>query len=270
MKELKAGKEVNMGKGLIETGVFLLILNILVAALLWEAVSHHWQIVGEGPMVDRAWIRQGHSLSFTELTWENGYLFLLHLLFGFLGNHQVVAVTANIFLQLFGLFLFYRGSRRLTSGVISLGIAGILAIVSIYGFSVVLDSPEHLMWFLGGFGIWLLSFIRPLLMAILSIRSKRKAVKAESKVMQKEAGEEIKPEMEAAKVRVEVKPEGEPEKAKPETETKPAIKLIPNPLPLPKKHVKKEMDYAFEPPKERMHYDLNNYNVNDDYDLKEG
>ncbi|MBR5578706.1 MAG: hypothetical protein IKW28_06895 [Lachnospiraceae bacterium] len=46
------------------------------------------------------------------------------------------------------------------------------------------------------------------------------------------------------------------------------IKLLDNPLPLPKKHVKKVMNYAFEPSKEQMHYDLNNYNVDDDYDLK--
>lgn len=46
------------------------------------------------------------------------------------------------------------------------------------------------------------------------------------------------------------------------------VKLLHNPLPLPKKHVKKEMKYAFEPSKEQMHYDLNNYDVNDDYDLK--
>ena len=47
------------------------------------------------------------------------------------------------------------------------------------------------------------------------------------------------------------------------------IKFIENPLPLPKKHVKKEMNYAFEPSKDQMHYDLNNYRLDDDYDLKD-
>ena len=47
------------------------------------------------------------------------------------------------------------------------------------------------------------------------------------------------------------------------------IKFIENPLPLPKKHVKKEMKYAFEPSPEMMHYDYNNYSIDDDYDLKE-
>ena len=47
------------------------------------------------------------------------------------------------------------------------------------------------------------------------------------------------------------------------------IKYIENPLPLPKKHVKKEMNYAFEPTPDQMHYDLNNYRLDDDYDLKD-
>ena len=47
------------------------------------------------------------------------------------------------------------------------------------------------------------------------------------------------------------------------------INFIPNPLPLPKKHVKKEMNYAFEPSADMMHYDYNNYRFDDDYDLKD-
>ena len=47
------------------------------------------------------------------------------------------------------------------------------------------------------------------------------------------------------------------------------INYIPNPLPLPKKHVKKEMNYAFEPSPDMMHYDYNNYRFDDDYDLKD-
>ena len=54
----------------------------------------------------------------------------------------------------------------------------------------------------------------------------------------------------------------EPEVMKP-------INFIPNPLPLPKKHVKKEMNYAFEPSSDMMHYDYNNYRFDDDYDLKD-
>ena len=53
------------------------------------------------------------------------------------------------------------------------------------------------------------------------------------------------------------------------TEVKKPIRFLENPLPVPKKHVRKEMNYAFEPSPDQMHYDLNNYRLDDDYDLKD-
>lgn len=42
---------------------------------------------------------------------------------------------------------------------------------------------------------------------------------------------------------------------------------IPNPLPGPKKHIPKEMDYAFEPDAADMRYDIENLEETDDFDL---
>lgn len=50
-------------------------------------------------------------------------------------------------------------------------------------------------------------------------------------------------------------------------EKKPAVTLIENPLPLPKKHVRKTLGYAFEPDFEDMDYDKN-VSEKDDYDIK--
>lgn len=44
------------------------------------------------------------------------------------------------------------------------------------------------------------------------------------------------------------------------------VQFIENPLPLPKKHVKKSMDYSFVPDKDQMHYDLE-VDENDDFDI---
>ena len=38
---------------------------------------------------------------------------------------------------------------------------------------------------------------------------------------------------------------------------------------IPLKNIKKEMNYAFEPTPDLMHYDYNNYSIDDDYDLKD-
>ncbi len=50
-------------------------------------------------------------------------------------------------------------------------------------------------------------------------------------------------------------------------ENKNKIRFIENPLPLPKKHVKKTMGYRFEPEEEGMKYDIET-KENDDFDLK--
>ena len=47
----------------------------------------------------------------------------------------------------------------------------------------------------------------------------------------------------------------------------PKIQYIENPLPLPKKHEKKEMDYGFEPEEEKMHYDFEITDENAFYDI---
>lgn len=49
-------------------------------------------------------------------------------------------------------------------------------------------------------------------------------------------------------------------------EEKPAIQFIENPLPLPKKHVKRTMDYKFHPEEAMMKYDIE-IAENDDFDL---
>ena len=46
------------------------------------------------------------------------------------------------------------------------------------------------------------------------------------------------------------------------------IKYIDNPLPVPKRHEKKTMDYDMVIPDSKMNYDLKTYKDNDDYDLK--
>ncbi len=53
----------------------------------------------------------------------------------------------------------------------------------------------------------------------------------------------------------------------PKEAQKPKIDYIPNPLPLPKKHVPRTMDYDLEPPEEQMKFDLELSGEDDDFDL---
>ena len=280
MKEIKTEGELNRGKGLVEAGLFLLILNVLVAARLWEGVSHQWMIAGDGPLLEQAWIRQGQELTFIPFDWENSYVFFLRFLFSFFGNRHSVVILANMALQLLGFFLFYRGFRRLTNELISLLLAAVLAFVSIYDFSIVRDSAYHLMWFCAGVMVWLVSLFRPIYLQAVAKKAAKPAEAEQQVTKAKERRIEEKQQDKAEERRIEEKQQdkagevqkktADPIEKKEEKEEKEARpKPIPNPLPLPKKRIRKEMDYAFEPPKELMHYDLNNYNVNDDYDLKD-
>lgn len=257
MKEVKPAGQLNKGKSLVETGLFLLILNVLVAVHGWQMIWNRFQVVGEAVLVDLAWVRQSGAPVFDPVNVDSYYIYLLHTLFLFFGNHVPVVPLANTVLQLLGVFLFYRGGRRyfneLTGIILALGAAA----VSIGGFSVVEDDPMHLIWFVVAFLFWLLSFIKV----------------AFRKMREEAGGEEEKPATITTDMVLE--PDNVPKDApepvhEPKETPEPApVTFIPNPLPVPKKHVKKEMDYAFEPAKEKMHYDLNNYRPEDDYDLKE-
>lgn len=92
-------------------------------------------------------------------------------------------------------------------------------------------------------------------------------------LLQNQIETEVKKESEAVVQEVtaqvkEISVEGEvKEEDKPQEEMLPSVNFIENPLPLPKKHVKKSLDYAFQPDFEDMDYDIK-VSENDDYDLK--
>lgn len=59
---------------------------------------------------------------------------------------------------------------------------------------------------------------------------------------------------------------GEPEPAEKKQEAPKQVQFIENPLPLPKKHVKKTMDYPMQPEESQMHYDIE-VDPKDDFDF---
>ena len=88
-----------------------------------------------------------------------------------------------------------------------------------------------------------------------SAAEQKAEVPVQTAVTEKEVTEPVKEE----KVEATLEPEKE--------EPKPVVHFIENPLPLPKKHVKKTLGYAFEPDFEDMDYDIR-VSEKDDYDLK--
>ena len=111
------------------------------------------------------------------------------------------------------------------------------------------------------------------ILAALGITSvmfvKEKTVEAEEAVKVLTVDEICEKEMKAGTAELqieELKPE-ETECSNMENTEKKPIQYIENPLPLPKKHVKKTMDYKFEPEEHLMKYDIE-VSDDDDFDLQ--
>ncbi|NLL77246.1 MAG: glycosyltransferase family 39 protein [Clostridiales bacterium] len=78
--------------------------------------------------------------------------------------------------------------------------------------------------------------------------------------------EELKPDEDLEEIRIEEIIDEKINNAEIEKEEKKSIKFIENPLPLPKKHVKKEMNYGVDVPDEQMNYDVFS-EEDDDFDI---
>jgi len=80
---------------------------------------------------------------------------------------------------------------------------------------------------------------------------------------------ELMPEnVQAEKIQTEEKVQEEQREREQPEATEKVFVPIPNPLPLPKQHIHKEMDYGIEIEESDMHYDLEDISEDDDYDLK--
>lgn len=200
---------------------------------------------------------------------------------------SVILLFVFVCLRTFGNKRISAGECWRRNGILTVGV--LVSVFGTFGLESYLRSLtyEEVLQFwwtdrIGGFIDWFsyITYFALILLALMGdlcmSREKKEAV--EEKAVGTEAWENAEKTSAAS---IETKPAAEPVKAEtvPNTEqpspvsmekpTPKPVQYIENPLPIPKKHVKKEMGYAFEPPKELMHYDYNNYRVDDDYDLKE-
>lgn len=354
--------EKNPGNIIMEVGILLMVVNLLCAIGVWQAICHGWMVVGTDGFFMKAFLRAGEPISFFPLERNNCYLAFLSFLFSFLGNREEMVLIGNLVLQCLGVFFFYRGTRTFAGVRWSLVTAVVTTIISVFCYPIINDLSVHILWFgislafylltkisiscegknsfckmmgmflagmvtgiffyidLSGVMLWILlnlfvcclhtdkratkawflffsgvgilssycgflflehgDFWSNPLKVLLNWYSVRVFLLLEPKafysyicylpfflwmcilvVVRSRKKGDVAEEKNVMAVM-------EPETSEPNSTEENHVKLLDNPLPLPKKHVKKEMNYAFEPKPSQMHYDLNNYNVNDDYDLK--
>lgn len=366
------------GKILFETGFLIMVANVVVGIEIYQAIIHHWKIAVGGEWFFQAFIRSAEPRFLMQLDQRNLYIYVLSVLFSFMGNHEELVLLFHLILKLAGIGLFYLGAKRTGSLLTSLLFAVLSAVFSLGFYPIVEDSSMHLVWFLAGALFWLctalfyelpwknvlwlllgagigffsymdlfaaglfvtmfcfllfarkegwkekllhgtlfaaaacLSFLGTfylwngyhltpdllmqwgrkktdlfsspadraryialavlfalsILLQILKEYRSPKLAEEETQPLERKVSQAVFPMTEE----LHVKTEKEAFSQTDEANTKPQtghVRLLKNPLPLPKKHVKKELNYAFDPTAEQMHYDLNNYRLDDDYDLKD-
>ena len=361
MKQKSMDRNQKTGKILIEAGILIMVLNIVSSYGIWQAILDGWKI-SDGSLYPQAFINTQGIYFINYLNGKSFYLYVLSVVFSFLGNKGQLVPIINLIFQLFGILCFYYGTKRICSYFFSYIILFVSIIISIGFYPINRDTSMHLIWMLSGFvfwvsvcsynkvkrvygkyllaglligigcyvdfaGLYLLATVLLLLLVAKEHSVKEKILqmvfcllcvvngyfimfylwnnftfnlslfegwvldKAASfytllglyenialgvllflvvlfSVFQKFQKKEVIDEKDSREQIHTVEHITKMQEAEEDNSTI-VVNYIPNPLPLPKKHVKKEMTYAFEPTKEQMHFDLNNYNVEDDYDLKD-
>ncbi len=400
MKPDSMDRKEKAGKLLFEAGFLIMVINLMVGVEIYRAIIHHWRVAVGGELFFQAYITSADSLVLTYLNQKSIYIYLLSVLFSFLGNKEEIVLIFNLICNLAGIGFFYFGVRKMGSYKYPFVTAALGAILCIGFYPVTADTSMHICWLFAGmlffvctrlcFDIpkpmlsWILcgvfigffsymdflgmavgivflcflfisgnlkskAFLKKLLVYLLSsvisfvctfclwnqyrlnaglllrwgnekcgyfdsseslkqyfclgimllscvcffgLSKKQRETKKTVSVSETEALV-TPPQTKSAQQKAETmitdtavskkKPQSDKlqknEKVSKEVSLKetsvekeavtPKVKFIKNPLPLPKKHVKKELNYAFDPSSDQMHYDLNNYRLDDDYDLKE-
>lgn len=379
MKQNSIDRKERTGKLLFETGFLIMVINVIVGFEIYQAIVHHWRVALGGELFFQAFIRSTDRIALTYLNQKSIYIYVLSILFSFLGNKEEIVLIFNLILKLAGIGFFYLGIRKMGSYIYPFILAVTGAILSIVFYPVIADTSMHMVWFLTGFLFfvctklyydmsgnkikWMLSGIcvgffcyvdflgtavwgilicflffskknrlkdniKPfltyffasilsfgctfvlwnqyrwnrmlflqwfwdkmeyfnsseplkqyiciaimlgccLLFFILSERNRDKEVKKSEMLVTMVPNQPLEEKQESIIIQKKKEEDKPKEETEAEEEKKNKVKLIKNPLPLPKKHVKKELNYAFDPSSDQMHYDLNNYRLDDDYDLKE-
>lgn len=244
----------------VETMIVLLLFAVVIAEKVYLIVTSDLSGVLSSPLFQYAMIQEGDANIIVSSSIDMIYAALIFAGCFIFGNQAWIPGLINIVLQVFILFFAYRIMRNIFGPII--GILGIAAGEMIYMLIGALFFPysEYILAIGIFFVVWILSMIIKALIQKQRIKKAepkkaepKKAVAAEYAATSKETAQEPIPESVPVSIPVLIQ---EPSST-PETKLKEkTITLIENPLPLPKKHVRKEMTYAFEPSEQEMSYDI--------------
>lgn len=245
----------------------IFIVDITIAWCVWQVLSIlqvDTGILGQSEYVMHSFVGKENVIPASEYGVAWIYMNILRAVFYVVGNHANAVLWLQFAFQFLGAFLLYRGMRKLLGRVAAVILyIGALAIPFLI-FPVGIAEPLWVVFLADALIIYLIA-------ALINSVRKRKVCKEDKNVTDVVKSDVVKPDL--------VKPDVvKPEMAKPadktaeqtEKEEKPKVKLLDNPLPGPKKHVSKVLDYDLQlerMPRVFMRYDIKVAD-DDDFDIK--
>lgn len=228
--------------------IIIVVLLVIVGVAL--RIFGMGNVVQESVYFDMAKVAEGQGIP----TSVNGpvyvYLQLLHLIFLVFGNKWEVAIWLQIILQLIAGGFLYSGVRKLTGTLPAVIMLGILMVSPLAINQALILSPENLF------------FLVFSLILYICAKIIKKVLGARKKVAVERLWEDGKMEACLEAMSMDITERETEDKS----EEVPQVKFIENPLPLPKKHVKKVLDYDREIEDGQEDFDVE-IDEDDDFDI---
>lgn len=261
--------------------VILFIVTLLTRFFFLEINTKSIAIAGDyyqNAVIDNEGIYQLHYLGIGEV-----YTKLLSLSLLIWGNSEMAGVYLNIILQILAIIILYFAVGFVANCYVSFLIAAVVSFIPFYLDKVYEFSTFNLFILIYAIVFYILALISK---GVYTLMMKKRPVEHEkndvSETLEKQTGvitlddiigekelvskDEI-PEEKAAQKEEKV-PLGMKEIILDEEEKKKKVKFIENPLPVPKRHEHKEMDFSVELQEDNDDYDINDVSGMDFFDIE--
>jgi len=225
------------------------------------------QILANSEYVAGSMITEGSGIAHTDLSVGILFMYVLRAIFYVVGNHAVAVLWLQFALHFIGSFLIYRGVRRLFGRVFAVILYAVMLFVPFIFIPVEEVQPLWFVFAVAAFVVYLVSLV----VSACKRKGKDPNVKNEKTPKEKTSNEKAPKEPQSKEETTNKKQSGSTEEGQ---DTKqdciPKVKLLDNPLPGPKKHVSKVLDYDLN--LERMPRVFQRYDIkvadDDDFDIK--
>ena len=232
--------------------IFLIVISILIRSYYMSTVD---MLYVSGEYLSASWA-QNSNVPLLSFDIGNIYSWILTQIMLLFGKKAVFAMYFNILLQTLDILLVYGAIRFVFGRLISSTVTILLSAIPYFYISITEVSPYNLLNTFLLLGIYvILSFFYIFIKLIKHILSSGKDSDTETEDI---AEIPIELPIQSANLNHEI----------PAEEKKKSDSFIEPPLPMPKKHVKKEMSYAFDPNFDMMHFDHEDMTGKDFFDLE--